>query len=54
MRREKDTDGHGIFQNGPDDSEVLQRARMERVNEGSVDPSADDIPDGLVRSQVHG
>lgn len=48
-----EADRYSVLYDIPYGCYVLQWAPWERLDIGSVDPSADDVPDRLVESQTH-
>jgi hypothetical protein len=54
VKREQGTDRYGVLYDIPYDCRVVQWARWERTDVGSINTSADNIPNRLVRSQTHG
>ena len=54
VRSERGTDRYGVLYDIPYDLRVVQRAFCECVDFGPIDPSTDDVPDGLAQGQGYG
>jgi len=50
VKREKGANRYGVLYDIPYRCQVVQRAICEHLDVGSVDPSADNVPDRLVES----